>query len=141
MLTNVGQHLFLSIFEPQLIQTEKTISVILGLILIKNLIIVNTFLIFIKLRQDVSQGSYDNVIQDYQTGCTRGELCAKYKLSYLKLKIILRDEHSSKIPSAYVANIKTRLQNKSTTKTEVMGLYKISYRALNHSLSEPKLHF
>ena len=90
-----------------------------------------------KLRQDVSQGSYVNVIQDYHAGCTRGELCTKYKLSYLKLKIILRDEHSLKIPSADVADIKLRLQNKSTTKKEVMGLYKISYRTLNHLLSEP----
>ncbi|PRP73780.1 hypothetical protein PROFUN_16529 [Planoprotostelium fungivorum] len=57
-----------------------------------------------KLRQDVSQG------------CTRGELCTKYNLSYLKLKIILRDEHSFKIPSADVAVIKLKLQNKSTTK-------------------------
>lgn len=90
-----------------------------------------------KLRQDVSQGSYDNVIQDYHAGCTRGELCTKYKLSYLKLKIILRDEHSLKIPSADVADIKLRLHNKLTTKKEIMGLYKISYRALNHLLSEP----
>lgn len=90
-----------------------------------------------KLRQDVSQGSYNNVIQDYHAGCTRGELCTKYKLSYLKLKIILRDEQSSKIPSADVADIKLRLQNKLTTKKEIMGLYKISYRALNHLLSEP----
>ena len=56
-------------------------------------------LLDIKLRQDVSQGSYDNVIQDYHAGYTRGELCTKYKLSYLKLKIILRDKHSFKIPS------------------------------------------
>ncbi|PRP74953.1 hypothetical protein PROFUN_15076 [Planoprotostelium fungivorum] len=56
-----------------------------------------------KLRQDVSQGSYDNVIQDYHAGSTRGELCTKYKLSYLKLKIILRDEQSSKIPTVDIA--------------------------------------
>ncbi|PRP80089.1 hypothetical protein PROFUN_12243 [Planoprotostelium fungivorum] len=87
-------------------------------------------------RQDVSQGLYDNVIQDYHAGCTRGELCTKYKLSCLKLKIILRDEHSFKIPSADIADIKLKLQNKSITKKEIMGLYKISYRALNHLLSE-----
>lgn len=63
-----------------------------------------------KLRQDVSQGLYSNVIQDYHTGCTRGELCTQYSLSYLNLKIILRDEHSLKIPSA---DIKLRLQNKT----------------------------
>jgi hypothetical protein len=89
-----------------------------------------------KLRQDVSQGLYSNVIHDYHTGCTRGELCTKYNLSYLKLKIILRDEHSFKIPSADVAVIKLKLQNKSTTKKEVMSQYKISYRTLNHLLSE-----
>ncbi|PRP73736.1 hypothetical protein PROFUN_16483 [Planoprotostelium fungivorum] len=65
------------------------------------------------------------------------KLCTKYKLSYLKLKIILRDEQSSKLPSADVADIKLRLQNKLTTKKEIIGLYKISYRALNHLLSKP----
>ncbi|PRP74044.1 hypothetical protein PROFUN_16375 [Planoprotostelium fungivorum] len=85
-------------------------------------------LLDIKLRQDVSQGSYDNVIQDYHAGCTRGELCTRYKLSYLKLKIILRDEHSFKIPSADVADIKLKLQNKSTTKKEIMGT--TNYRTL-----------
>jgi hypothetical protein len=79
-------------------------------------------LLDIKLSQDVSQGSYNNVIQDYHAGCTRGELCTKYKLSYLKLKIILRDEHSSKIPPADVTDIKLRLQNKTTTKKEIMGI-------------------
>ena len=76
------------------------------------------------------------MIQDYHAGCTRGELCTKYKLSYLKLKIILRDEQSGKIPSADVVDIKLKLQNKSTTKEEVMSRYKISYRTLNHLLSE-----
>ncbi|PRP75411.1 hypothetical protein PROFUN_15481 [Planoprotostelium fungivorum] len=82
-------------------------------------------LLDIKLRQDVSQGLYNNVIQDYHTDCTRGELCTKYNLSYLKLKTILRDEHILKIPSADVADIKLRLQNKLTTKKEVMSQYKI----------------
>ncbi|PRP73374.1 hypothetical protein PROFUN_16833, partial [Planoprotostelium fungivorum] len=90
-----------------------------------------------KLRRDVSQGLYSNVIQDYHTGCTKGELCTKYNLSYLKLKIILRNEYCLKIPSADVADIKLRLQNKLTTKKEVMSQYKISYRTLNYLLSEP----
>ncbi|PRP75186.1 hypothetical protein PROFUN_15897 [Planoprotostelium fungivorum] len=70
-----------------------------------------------KLRQDVSQGSNDNVIQDYHAGSTRGEPCTKYNLSYFKLKIMLRDEQSSKIPTTDIAVI--------------------NYRTLNHSLSEP----
>ncbi|PRP72920.1 hypothetical protein PROFUN_16959 [Planoprotostelium fungivorum] len=87
-----------------------------------------------RLSQNVLQGMYDDVIQDYHEGYTRGELCTKYKLTYLKLKIILRNQHSSKIPIADINNIKINLQNKIITKREVMNTYKISYRALNNLL-------
>ncbi|PRP78563.1 hypothetical protein PROFUN_13396 [Planoprotostelium fungivorum] len=60
----------------------------------------------------------------YQIGLVK--LCTKYKLTYLKLKIILRNQHSSKIPIADINNIKLNLQNKMITKREVMDTYNTS---------------
>ena len=64
-----------------------------------------------KLRQDVFQGSYNNVIQDYHAECTRGELCTKYKHGIIRKKrvklysfvlIIKRFVHNYRIRQSFV---------------------------------------
>jgi len=90
-----------------------------------------------RLQEVKQQGKYDDVCRDYINGTSKADLVAKYNLSWLKIRLILKDTPKpERISDGQLQLIVQQLRAKSKQKKEIMQEYNVSYNYLSKHIAE-----
>eukprot|EP01111_Echinosteliopsis_oligospora_P007486 TRINITY_DN2262_c0_g2_i11.p1 TRINITY_DN2262_c0_g2~~TRINITY_DN2262_c0_g2_i11.p1 ORF type:complete len:118 (-),score=24.50 TRINITY_DN2262_c0_g2_i11:7-360(-) len=93
-----------------------------------------------QIAQDKQQGNYYNIIQDYTNGMSKSDLITKYNISWLKIRLILKDVNKpEKISDDQMEIIIQQLNDKSKQKKQITNEYgkvlSIYRRQIYHQLA------
>lgn len=89
------------------------------------------------LQEAKQEGKYDAILHDYINGTSKADLVAKYNLSWLKIRLILKDTaRPERISDEQLQLTVQQLRAKSKQKKEIMQKYSVSYNYLSKRIAK-----